>query len=104
MQDTHIQYVHHSWDVWVGCTKLSDGCLLCHAWRDADKRFHRAVWGGPRQLVSPASRVAPFGWNKKANGTASCARYGAIGLITKPIPHGVKRAGRRSASADIWIG
>ena len=37
-KDSKIAWTDHTWNPWVGCSKVSDGCLNCYMFRD-QKRF-----------------------------------------------------------------
>jgi protein gp37 len=66
-EHTAIPWTHHSHNEWIGCTKLSEACLPCYAWRQADVRLHLVRWGNhPRHLTSPVTRGLPYGWDRKA--------------------------------------
>lgn len=64
--NTKIEWADHTFNPWIGCTKVSPGCDNCYAKADFDDRRHRAVWG-PGQ---PRSRTQTWGdpvkWNKQA--------------------------------------
>ncbi len=58
----------YTFNPWVGCTKVSDGCAHCYAERDMDKRRGFARWGKgqPRRRTSEGYWDAPYGWEKRA--------------------------------------
>lgn len=64
--NTKIEWADHTFNPWIGCTKVSPGCDNCYAKAEWDDRRHRAVWG-PGQ---PRSRTKTWGdpekWNKQA--------------------------------------
>jgi len=47
VKDTSIEWAHHSFNPWWGCTKISPGCQHCYA-ENIAHRFKRAKWG-PKQ-------------------------------------------------------
>lgn len=65
--DTKIEWTHHTFNAWVGCTKVSPGCDSCYAEGWA-KRAGRDVWGPgkPRQKTSPNNWRQPLKWDKEA--------------------------------------
>jgi len=72
MNGTKIQWCDDTFNPWIGCTKVSDGCKLCYAER-RDKRFIKGQaeaphWGAgaPRVLTSDANWKEPLKWNKEA--------------------------------------
>lgn len=65
---TKIQWTDRTWNPWVGCTKVSEGCAHCYA-EALDKRFHSgAHWGkgAARERTSKANWKLPHKWNRKA--------------------------------------
>lgn len=38
MDDTKISWAHHTWNPWVGCTKVSEGCANCYMYREQWQR------------------------------------------------------------------
>ena len=69
-ETTGIAWCDSTFNAWIGCTEVSDGCTNCYA-RELDKR-HRyggAVhWGAgvPRYRTNAANWRKPLAWNKKA--------------------------------------
>jgi protein gp37 len=66
-ENSKIQWTDHTFNPWVGCTKVSAGCAHCYAERDFDQRRHFAKWGqaGTRVLTSDANWRKPLDWNRK---------------------------------------
>jgi protein gp37 len=58
----------YTFNPWLGCTKVSDGCKHCYAETLMDKRFKRVKWGpaGRRERTSAANWRKPLAWNKEA--------------------------------------
>ena len=50
-ENSNIEWTDHTFNPWIGCTKVSPGCDHCYAERREDKRLHRVQWGAgqPRQ-------------------------------------------------------
>ncbi len=67
-ENSEIAWTDHTFNPWIGCTKVSAGCLNCYAERDFDKRRHFAKWGddGTRVKTSPANWLQPMRWDRKA--------------------------------------
>jgi protein gp37 len=63
---TKIEWCHHTWNPWMGCTKVSPACDHCYAETGRDKRYHVVKWGGPRVQTNEDTRRKPYGWNRKA--------------------------------------
>lgn len=68
MENSEISWCDHTFNPWVGCTKVSPGCFKCYAERDMDKRRHFAKWGAgqPRRVTSDDNWKKPLAWAKKA--------------------------------------
>lgn len=68
-ENTKIQWCHHTFNPWRGCTKVSPGCEHCYA--DAMSKRNPSVlgvWGkyGSRVIASEAQWKLPVKWNKEA--------------------------------------
>lgn len=71
MENSKIEWTHHTFNPWIGCTKISDGCKNCYAENLMDKRMGRVQWGpqGTRERTSEAYWKKPLAWNRKLEGT-----------------------------------
>lgn len=67
-RDSSIQWTDHTFNGWIGCTKVSPGCDNCYAETLMDKRFHHVEWGvgKPRRRTAPANWHQPLKWNREA--------------------------------------
>lgn len=67
-ENTLISWARHTFNGWIGCTKVSPACKFCYAERDWDHRFHRVQWGpkGPRSLTSDDTWNKPLLWDRQA--------------------------------------
>ena len=67
-ENSKIEWTDHTFNPWLGCTKVSPACDHCYAERDMDHRFGRVKWGHgqPRQKTSHANWQKPLAWNRKA--------------------------------------
>lgn len=69
-EKTGIAWCDHTFNPWIGCTKVSPGCDSCYA-EALDKR-HRwkgaTHWGAgvPRMRTSPSNWEQPLKWDRKA--------------------------------------
>ena len=70
---TSISWTDHTFNPWIGCTKVGPACDGCYA--DAmmgqDGRFKRATWGGPGQRsvlskTGASNWKLPLKWNREA--------------------------------------
>lgn len=66
-ENTKIEWAHHSWSPWVGCSPVSPGCDHCYA-RAINRRAGGDNWGPgkERRVVSAASWANPRRWNRSA--------------------------------------
>lgn len=69
-ENTKIEWADHTWNPWIGCTKVGPGCDHCYAEHLMDHRLHRVEWGvdGERRRTSEAYWRKPLAWNRAANG------------------------------------
>ncbi|CAB3805038.1 hypothetical protein LMG28688_06093 [Paraburkholderia caffeinitolerans] len=67
MKNTTIEWADHTFNPFVGCTKVSPGCDHCYAEQLMDKRLHKVVWGAGQQRLrtSPATWRQPLKWNSQ---------------------------------------
>ena len=75
MQHTKIEWAHHTFNPWIGCTKVGPGCDNCYAEADFDRRRHVVSWGPnqPRKRTASSTWAQPLRWNKMAE--AEGTRY-----------------------------
>ena len=66
-QDSRIEWTHHTFNPWWGCTKVSPACDNCYAEAWA-KRTGHSVWGAktPRRFLSDFYWLQPLRWNREA--------------------------------------
>lgn len=67
-QDTKIEWADHTFNPWVGCTKVSPACDHCYAeaWAKRGGKAAGVVWGGERRRTSKSTWAAPLKWNAQA--------------------------------------
>lgn len=67
-ENSAIEWTDHTFNPWIGCTKVSTGCSRCYAETLMDKRYGRVKWGprGTRVRTSTANWRKPLTWNRKA--------------------------------------
>lgn len=65
-EDSHISWTDHTWNPWIGCTKVSPACDGCYAENLMDKRFHKVNWGGTRERTGIHTWNDPYRWNRYA--------------------------------------
>lgn len=69
-RNSNIEWTHHTFNPWWGCTKVSPACTHCYAETLAN-RFGGAIWGvnGKRRFFSKAHWSEPISWNTAAQRT-----------------------------------
>ncbi|MBL8474428.1 MAG: phage Gp37/Gp68 family protein [Rhodocyclaceae bacterium] len=74
--NSSIEWTDHTFNPWIGCTKVSPGCDHCYAERDFDLRKHRVKWGAgnPRSRTGAANWKLPRRWNAEAARTETRRR------------------------------
>lgn len=68
MKNSGIERTDHTFNPWIGCTKVSPGCKNCYAEHLMDHRLGRAGWGAgkPRVRTSASYWRQPLQWNAEA--------------------------------------
>lgn len=71
MGKTKIEWADYTFNPWIGCRKVSDGCRNCYAERDFKRKPQWAnCWGNPktteRKRTSKANWRKPLSWNREA--------------------------------------
>jgi len=66
--ETLIAWTDHTFNPWMGCTKVSDGCKHCYAETLTKNRMGLSLWGpkGDRQVTRPENWRKPVRWDKDA--------------------------------------
>jgi protein gp37 len=74
-ETTAIEWTRHTFNPWVGCMKVSDGCKHCYA-ETLNKRWGRVRWGAgaKRERTSEANWKQPLRWNAAAKKAGVRAR------------------------------
>lgn len=69
MQNSKIEWTHHTFNPWWGCIRVSPGCEHCYAETLAN-RYGHAVWGPAkttaRREMSESYWKQPLKWNRDA--------------------------------------
>lgn len=73
-ENSGIEWTHHTFNPWIGCTKVSPACDHCYAeaW---DNRFNGERWGShaARTRTKPGNWQKPLKWDRAAE--AAGIRY-----------------------------
>jgi len=64
-ENSHISWCDHTFNPWMGCTKVSPGCKHCYAETLMDTQYHKVEWGpqGTRVKTSAGYWKQPLKWN-----------------------------------------
>lgn len=67
-ENTKIEWAHHTFNPWIGCTKVSPACDHCYAEADFATRLKVVQWGAgqPRKHTAPSTWAQPLRWNAEA--------------------------------------
>lgn len=69
-ENTKIEWADHTFNPWMGCTKVGPGCDNCYAEALMDTRYGRVEWGAgnPRVRTSAGNWAKPRKWNRDTPG------------------------------------
>ena len=67
MKDSKIEWTDHTFNLWIGCTKVSPGCANCYA-ASLDHRWGHDSWGPGklRRRTSADYWTQPLTWDRAA--------------------------------------
>jgi len=66
-ENSAISWTRHTWNPWMGCTKLTPACDGCYAEALMDKRYGKVQWGNhPRIRTGKHTWNDPFRWQRQA--------------------------------------
>lgn len=109
-QDSSIEWTDHSFNPWIGCTKVHQGCTNCYAEAGFDKRKHWAKWGpnGTRVMTSDENWSKPKAWNKaaKAAGVRHRVFCASLSDVFEDWDGGVSSArfiNGRVITDEVWV-
>ena len=74
MKNTKIEWAHHTFNPWIGCTKVSPGCANCYAESLMDQRMGVAKWGPGNPRHRTKTWGDPVKWNREAENAAERPR------------------------------
>lgn len=80
-ENSNIEWTHHTFNPWTGCTKISPACDHCYA-ASLAARFRRAKWGphAERVLASESTWKQPMKWNRDAEAQQRRARVFCLSM------------------------
>lgn len=82
-ENSKIPWTHHTFNPWIGCTKIAPECRECYAaMLDKLYKWNGGTWGigAPRTLTSESYWQKPFGWDRRARAAGERARVFAASL------------------------
>jgi protein gp37 len=67
-QNSKIEWTDHTFNPWIGCTRVSPACDNCYAEALMDARYGRVQWGAgnPRSRTAVSTWRQPRKWNREA--------------------------------------
>jgi protein gp37 len=65
-EKTGIVWCDHTFNPWIGCQKVSDGCKNCYAARDNNRYHWVGEWGRDYRRTSAENWKKPIQWAKQA--------------------------------------
>lgn len=65
-ENSKIEWTDHTFNPWVGCTKISPACDNCYAEIWAKRSGHPELWQGERRRTTPSNWEKPIRWNADA--------------------------------------
>lgn len=66
-ENSTIEWTHHTFNPWWGCTKVSPGCDHCYAEAWAKRTGFSDIWNAPaRRRLSEKYWEQPYRWNQQA--------------------------------------
>jgi protein gp37 len=67
-ENSRISWTDHTFNPWIGCTKVGPGCDHCYAEALMDTRYSRVQWGPgqERSRTGEATWAMPLRWERKA--------------------------------------
>lgn len=68
MSATNISWTDYSFNPWIGCAKVSEGCAHCYAEEFTARRLECGLWGldSKRRQRPESAWREPIAWNRKA--------------------------------------
>jgi protein gp37 len=79
-ENTKIEWATHTFNPWIGCSKVSRACDFCYAEELMDTRYGRVEWGGDRVRTAASTWMQPFKWNRMAEAKGERATVFCLSL------------------------
>jgi protein gp37 len=65
-ENSKIEWTDHTFNPWVGCTKVSPACDHCYAESWAKRTGQAELWNGSRRRTSEANWKQPLKWDRQS--------------------------------------
>lgn len=79
-EETRIEWADHTFNPWIGCTKVSPACDHCYAEAQASRYWPgEQLWAGNRKRTSENNWRQPLKWNRQA--TEFRAKHGRPPMV-----------------------
>lgn len=65
-ENSRIEWTDHTFNPWVGCTKISPACDHCYAESWAKRTGSPYLWQGERRRTTASNWLQPVRWNRGA--------------------------------------
>lgn len=94
-----IAWTDNTFNVWIGCTKVSAGCANCYAEAWDKRMFAGENWGpdAPRKAMSEGYWSKPINWDKKAEAAGIRTR-----VFCSSLADVFDKEGLADARARMW--
>lgn len=98
-ENSGIEWTHHTFNPWIGCTKVSAACDHCYAeaW---DSRFNGGRWGAKAPRTRTKTWSQPRKWNRQAEAAGERKRVFCASLADVFDNHKSIEPGWRD---DLWL-
>lgn len=73
-ENSKIAWTDHTFNPWIGCTRVSPGCENCYAENLMDHRYGRVKWGPGQARSRTKTWSDPLKWNRLAEKTGERKR------------------------------
>lgn len=95
-QNTKIEWAHHTFSPWLGCTAVSAGCDHCYAEAWARRTGRPELWDGERKRTTAEYWRQPLKWDRRA--LMEGRRYRVFPSMCDPFDNQADPGWR----ADFW--
>jgi protein gp37 len=96
-ENSKIEWTDHTFNPWVGCTKIGPGCDHCYAESWAKRTGSSALWMGSRRRTSADNWRKPLKWHREA-GALGVRRRVFCASLADVFDNAVEPSWR----ADLW--